>query len=61
MTIDIEKLRNALMQDNLGAFLGAGFGGAIIEREQIKNMSAEKLVELANRKRIDLSKYKTHR
>ena len=57
MSIDIEKLRETLKQDCYGAFFGGGFGGALVESFDLKRASPEELVEIAERKGIDLSKY----
>lgn len=35
MKIDIEKLREDLKNDSLGAFFGGGFGGALIEASDL--------------------------
>lgn len=58
MTIDIEKLREDMKEDSLGAFYGGGFGGALMESFDIDNASAEELVEMAQENGIDLRRYK---
>jgi hypothetical protein len=57
ITIDIEKLRKDMREDNLGAFFGGGFGGAMVEAGDINRVSDEKLVEMAQRKGINLRNY----
>jgi len=57
MVIDIEELRKDLINDDYGAFFGAGFGGALMESFDIRNATAEELVRIAQRKGIDLTKY----
>lgn len=57
MTIDIEALREALKQECYGAFFGGGFGGALIETFDIEKASPEKLIEIAEKKGIDLRDY----
>lgn len=57
MSIDIEKLRKTLKQECYGAFFGGGFGGALVESFDLEKASPEELVEIAERKDIDLSEY----
>lgn len=57
MKIDIEKLREDLKNDSLGAFFGGGFGGALIEASDIRLASDEELIEIARRKGTDLRSY----
>lgn len=57
MSIDIEKLRETLKQECYGAFFGGGFGGALMESFDLEKASPEELVEIAERKDIDLSEY----
>ena len=49
MTIVIEKLREDLKEECLGAFYGGGFGGALMESFDIENASPEELVEMAGK------------
>lgn len=57
MTIDIEKLREDLKQECYGAFFVGGFGGALMDSFDLEKASPEKLVEIAEKKGIDLSDY----
>lgn len=57
MNIDIEELRKDLMDESLGAFFGGGFGGALMDSSDIKNASAEKLVQIAKTRGVDLKEY----
>ena len=57
MTIDIEKLKNDLKNELLGAYYGAGFGGALIESFNLDNMSPEEIVNLALRYGFNLEIY----
>ena len=57
MIIDVDKLRDDMLQEDLGAFFGGGFGGALVEAVDIERASDEELVEMAQRQGIDLSKY----
>lgn len=57
MMIDIEKLREDLKQECYGAYFGGGFGGAMMESFNIESASPQKLIEIAERKGIDLRKY----
>ncbi len=57
MTIDIESLREDLKNNCLGAFYGAGFGGALIESFTIDKMTPEELINTAIKYGIDLHNY----
>lgn len=57
MTIDIEELRKNLKQECYGAFFGGGFGGALMESFDLEKALPEELIEIAERKGIDLSEY----
>ena len=57
MIIDVDALRTDLKNDDLGAFFGGGFGGALIEAIDIARASDEEIVQIALRKGIDLGKY----
>ena len=57
MIIDVDKLREDMKNDAMGAFFGGGFGGALAEAGDIENASPEKLVELAREKGINLKRY----
>ena len=55
--IDVERLREDLENDSLGAFWGGGFGGALVEAGDVERASSEELIDLANQKGIDLKNY----
>lgn len=55
--IDIEELREDLLNESYGAFFGGGFGGALMESFDIRNASAEELIHIAKNKGIDLRRY----
>ena len=55
--IDIEELREDLLNESYGAFFGGGFGGALMESFDIRNASAEELIQIAKNKGIDLRRY----
>lgn len=57
MMIDIDKLREDLKQECYGAYFGGGFGGALMESFNIESASPQKLIEIAEKKGIDLRKY----
>ena len=57
MTIDIEALREDLKQECYGAFFCGGFGGALIESFDLERASPEELIEIAEKKGIDLRDY----
>ncbi len=56
-TIDIDRLRNDLMSENLAGYFGAGLGGMLIEAIDIQKMEPEDLVQLAQNQGIDLRRY----
>lgn len=57
MIIDIDALREDMKNDDLGAFFGGGFGGALVEASDIECASDEEVVRMAQEKGIDISKY----
>ena len=57
MIIDVDKLREDMRNEDLGAFFGGGFGGALIEAIDIEQASDEELVDMALKQGIDLGKY----
>lgn len=57
ITIDIDRLRNELMNENLAGNFGVGLGGMLIEAMDIQRMSPEDLVQLAHNQGIDLRIY----
>ena len=57
MKVDIERIRKDLLENSYGAFFVGGYGGAMIEAHDIKNMSADELIELAIEQGLDLNKY----
>ncbi len=56
-TIDIDRLREDLRDDDLGAFYGGGFGGALMESFDIERATPEELVQVAQDRGIDLRRY----
>ncbi len=57
MIIDVDKLREDMLNEDYGAFFVCGFGGALAESVEIERASDEELVEMAQRQGIDLRKY----
>ena len=57
MTIDIDKLREDLKNECYGAYFGGGFGGALMESFNIESAPPQKLIEIAEKKGVDLRKY----
>lgn len=53
VTIDVDELRKDMREDCMGAF----FGGALMEAGDIDRASDEELVEIAQRKGINLRNY----
>ena len=55
--IDLESLRNELIQESLGAFFVDGFGGALFEVSDIEKASTEMLINIAKQQgRVDIKK-----
>ena len=57
ITINIERLRNDLRDECIGAYFGGGYGGALIESFDVDRAAPEKLVEIAQCNVIDLRMY----
>ena len=57
VTIDIERLREDLHSEDLGAYFGGGFGGALMEAFDIDNAMPEELMQIAQDRGVDLRRY----
>ena len=57
ITIDIDALREYMLDNSYAAFFVGDFGGALAESVDIENASDEELVEMAKRQGIDLRKF----
>ena len=57
ITIDVDRLRDDMRDECLGAYFGGGFGAALIESFDVDRATPEKLVEMAQSQEIDLRKY----
>lgn len=57
VTIDIERLREDLRSEELGAYFGGGFSGALMEAFDIDSATPEELVQIAQDKGVDLQRY----
>ena len=49
MNPDWSSLRNRLSREAMGAAFGGGFGGALIDAEELEDASPEELLEMAER------------
>lgn len=58
ITIDMDALREDMINDCLGAFFIGGFGGGLINASDIEEASDEELVKIAKREGINLLKYR---
>ncbi|WP_026511592.1 hypothetical protein [Butyrivibrio sp. LC3010] len=56
--IDIDKLRKDMREESLGAYLGGGFGAALIESFDVDNASDDELIKMAQIKGIRQYYYK---
>lgn len=57
ITIDVDRLRNDMWEECLGAYFYGGFGAALIESFDVDRATPEKLVEMAQSQGIDLKQY----
>ena len=57
ITIDVDRLRDDMRDECLGAYIGGGFGAALIESFDVDRATPEKLVEMAQNQGVDLRKY----
>ena len=57
VTIDIERLREDLRSEDLGAYFGGGFSGALMEAFDIDSATPEELVQMAQDRGVDLRRY----
>ena len=59
VTIDIERLREDLRSEDLGAYFGGGFGVALMETFDLDSATPEELVQIAQDRGVDLHNYIT--
>ena len=57
ITIDVDRLRDDMRDECLGAYFGVGSGTAFVESFDVDRATPEKLVEMAQSQEIDLRKY----
>ena len=57
MRVDIEEIRRDLIENSHGAFYIGGFGGAMVEVQDIKRMSPDEIISLAKEQGLNLEKY----
>ena len=57
ITIDIDKLRQYMLDNSYGAFFIGDFGGALAEAADIEKASDEELIEMADRQGSDLRRF----
>ena len=58
ITVDVDRLRDDMRRESLGACFGGGFGAAFLETADVDRAAPEKLVEMAQDRGIDLNKYR---
>lgn len=58
MDIDIARLRHDLISDAYALAFTGGFGGALLDANQIMHMSDEEVVELAESRGININNYR---
>lgn len=57
ITIDIDRLRDDIREEFLGAYFGGGYGAALMESFDLDVVTDEELVEVAKSLGIDLRRY----
>ena len=57
VTIDIERLREDLRSEDLGAYWGGGFGGALMEASDLDRATPEELMQISQDRGFDLRRY----
>ena len=57
IAIDVDKLRQDMRNECLGAYFGGGFGGALMEAFDVDKATPERLVEIAKWQGLNLRKY----
>ena len=57
VTIDTRRLREDLHNEDLGAYFGGSFGGALMEVIDIDSATPEELIQIAQDRGVDLRKY----
>ena len=57
ITIDVDKLRDDMKSECMGAFFGGGFGAALIEAGDIECATPRELVDMAQRQGVNLRNY----
>lgn len=57
ITIDIDRLRDDIREEFLGAYFGGGYGAALMESFDVDDATLEELVEVAKSLGIDLRRY----
>ena len=57
-TIDVNKLRGDMRDASLGAYFGGGYGAALAGSVDVDRATPEKLVEMAQKEGMDLTKYR---
>ena len=57
ITIDIDRLRDDMRDECLGAYFSGGFGAALIESFDVDRATPEQLVEMAQNQGVNLRDY----
>lgn len=57
ITIDVDRLRDAIREECFGAYFGGGYGAALIESFDVDRATPEQLVKMAQSQGIDLRRY----
>ena len=57
ITIDVDRLRDDMRAECLGAYFGGGFGAALIESFDIDSATPEQIVEMAQSQGINIRNY----
>ena len=57
VTIDTQRLREDLRNEDLDAYFGGGFGGALMEALDVDSATPEELIQIAQDRGVDLKRY----
>jgi len=57
ITIDVDRLREDMKSECMGAYFGGGFGAALVEAGDVASASPERLVQMAQSQGVNLRNY----
>ncbi|MCF0185218.1 MAG: hypothetical protein HUJ98_01860 [Bacteroidaceae bacterium] len=60
ITVDVDRLRDAMREECLGAYFGGGFGAALFDAYDVDRATPEELVQMAVDQGLDLRDYQAY-